>query len=126
MGPLSGAGPLTKTVQEQLEGELAVAIEQRDALDQQIRRYQGAIAALNGDVVATRTKSGKVAQKAILAALGTFTVPVRSEDLLDHDSLKHYSRHTLRTALADLNHQGKVTGTRAPKGFIWDPPRADG
>jgi hypothetical protein len=93
---------------------------QRADIDEQIRRYEGAIAALNGEYV--RPRSGATARKAIVAALATYKAPVRTEDLLDHEALVHYSRHTLRSALADLHHAGEITGTRAPKGFIWEPP----
>lgn len=97
---------------------------QRAMLDEQIRRYEGAIAALGGNPITTRlaNKRSATAGKAILAALGTFKTPVRTEDLLDHDSLIHYSRHTLRGSLSELHRSGQIDGTRGPKGYIWEPP----
>lgn len=106
-----------------LEERLAVMRAERDALDEQIRRHEAAVAALNGRTpTKVRARSGEIARQAILAAWATHKAPVRTEDLLDHESLIHYSRNTLRSALADLHHLGKLSGTRGPKGYIWDPP----
>lgn len=110
---------MTET-RSQLERELAEMTEERDALNEQIKRYQLALAALDGTVTG-RPRSGSTARTAILAALGSYTVPVHTSTLLDHESLVHYSRHTLRTALADLHHAGAIDGERGPKGFIWNP-----
>ena len=107
---------------DDLRGQRDELNEQVDAVVEQITRYEAAIGALTGDFTKLPNRRSATAGKAIVAALGTFKSPVRTEDLLDHDSLIHYSRHTLRGALSELHRAGKITGTRAPKGFIWDPP----
>jgi hypothetical protein len=89
----------------------------------EIRRHEQALALLSGvDPVGFVNRRSVTAGRAIVAALATFRAPVRTEDLLDHEALVHYSRHTLRGAVSELRKAGEITGTRGPKGYIWDPP----
>ena len=115
----------TKPVRDQLEAELHQLIQQRTELNAQIARYEGALASLDGRVPAQRRTSPSV-RGSVLAALGTFKSPVHTSRLLDHELLVHYSRHTLRSALADLHRAGEIEGERAPKGFIWNPKSVNG
>ena len=117
MGAVRGSDQ-SEVVAADLRTQLDKLRTQREEIDEQILRYELALDALTGPPPSRRSPSSR---KAVLAALATFTVPVRTEDLLDHDSLVHYSRHTLRSALADLRRTGDINGERAPKGFIWDP-----
>ena len=107
-----------------LSAKLADLVAQREALDEAIARHRLALAALTEDELPRVTRRGpSTAGVAIVAALATFTEPVHSSTLMDHDNLTHYSRHTLRTALSELHRAGRIEGTRTPKGFVWQPPR---
>lgn len=110
------ADDVTRTMQTELDAMEA----ERDVLEERIARYRAALQALNGERPGRRAGSPS-AGTALLAALATFDVPVKTERLLDHPDLVHYSRHTLRSALSELHHRGRVSGTRGPKGFIWEP-----
>lgn len=110
-----------------LENQLQGAIAQRDGLNEQIARLRAALDLLNGNVPPPRVnRASETVRKSVLAALGSFDGPVHTSRLLDHELLVHYSRHTLRSALADLHHAEMIQGDRAPKGFIWDPRSANG
>lgn len=127
MGAVGSAAMSTakRTVEDQLEAELIELIDQRRELDREIKRREGALDALRGAPIAPR-RSSPTARASILAALSTFRAPVHTSALLDHDLLVHYSRHTLRGALADLHRAGEIEGIRAPKGFIWKPASVNG
>jgi septal ring factor EnvC (AmiA/AmiB activator) len=100
--------------------------DQLDALDETIERHRSAIAALRGEP-APRRRSRRPDERpttkvAIMAALATFSGPVLSATLMDHDDLAHYSRHTLRSALTALQRSGEIRVVeRTPKGFIYAP-----
>ena len=107
----------------QLTHELADLVAQRKAIDERIVRLRAALSALTDDTLPT-VRPPSTAGVAILAALATFSDPVHSSTLMDHPSLMHYSRHTLRAALTQLRASGSIEGTRGPKGFIWQPPKS--
>jgi hypothetical protein len=112
-------------ISDALEAELAEMRAQREVLDEGIARREAALAALHGDyAVNGKRRRPSTAGTAILAALTTFKGPVTSTALLDHESLTHYSRHTLRSALSELTRSGRLTPLeRGPHGFIWAPPQ---
>lgn len=94
----------------------------RTEAEEQIARYETAIAALKGATVSWGHKRSSTAGRAILAALASFKAPISTQTLLDHPELSHYSRQTLRGALSELNRTGQVHAVeRTPHGFIWSP-----
>ena len=109
----------------ELRSRLETAQAERAQAQDEIERYTAAIAALTGERQDRRSYRGTTGT-AIVAALTTFAGPVSSETLLDHSSLAHYSRHTLRGALSQLKKDGRIqVAERTNRGYIWQPPGAD-
>jgi hypothetical protein len=112
-----------RTQRELLLDQLAEKEREARAIDDEIARVEAAITTLLDKSRGRRRNGGRsnTAMVAILAAHATFNgTPVHSSTLFDHDDLVHYSRHTLRSALAELHRSGQLTPkSRAPKGYIW-------
>jgi hypothetical protein len=114
---------MKESIEDQLEATLLDLTEERMALDREIAKRKAALDVLRGNVPPPR-RSSPTARRSLLEALATFDTPVHTTRLLDHELLVHYSRHTLRGALADLHRAHEIEGERAPKGYIWDPRSA--
>jgi hypothetical protein len=114
----NGAGDFA-LIADQLDAQLAEAVQAKADAEVRIARLSAALAALNG--VTVGGGRSRTAGKAILAAHATFEgQPVTTERLLDHADLAHYSRHTLRGALSELHRTAKLMPKeRLPKGFVW-------
>ena len=107
---------------DRLEAERAMMMQTVAGIDREIVRFETALAALHGEIAPNgRKRQAPTAGPAILAALQNFTGPVHTTTLLNHESLVHYSRNSLRKALEDLRRRGKITAAeRGPKGYIWN------
>ena len=111
----------TEVLIETLTDQRDELVTERNELDERIEQMTVAISALKGDRKWSRTR-GKTAGIAVRAAAASFTEPVSTQTLLDHDDLVHYSRQTLRSALSELHRTGQMTAVeRTPHGYIWAP-----
>lgn len=110
-----------KAALERLYPRREALVEQAREVEGEIQRYEAALGVLTGELTVRSSRKGaRTTGIAILAALNSFSGPVHTSALLNHDDLVNYSRNALRSALGELKRSGQLTPVeRTPHGYIW-------
>ena len=126
-GPRSDGDPreAIQVLLQDLQRRRQYFADELAVVDREIDRYETALAVLDGDLtVGNQRRGSRTAGIAIVAALNSFSGPVHTSTLLDHDDLVNYSRTSLRSALSELKRTGQLIPVeRTPHGYIWQGGR---